>query len=492
MIGKTPSAFQALLAGASTLALCVSQPATAQTDVEHLQRQIEEQQARIAEQQRQLDLQAQQMQALSRALEDLLQRNESSTMGAEANAESTRSQPPVEDLEPSPRALASAVPVQRDGVGDLNSASVVAGDFPGSFRIAGGREVSLAIGGFVKAVGIADTSAEKAGASFLPAFLGTQATERDGKFAMDASLSRLFIDGRAPMADGSVRAYVEWDFNQANNGSLSPNMRHAYGQWNNGKGTALTAGHTWSTIMNLNTLPEGLTEPTVSGAFFTRQAQLRWSQSLGSSTILNIALENPNNTDVLDYGTNANIARTRLPDTVVRLDLDGAPTKQLSIGALLRDLRVRTPDNQLTGDLAWGITASGYIVPFEGDKFVLNGVYGKGLGRYLLGIQPNSGSVIDPTTGELLLRTNWGVFSTYRHAWSDSLRSTVMAGYARSEAFDWQPDSTFVGSAYGAANLMWQVSPVITVGVEYAYGLNETKVSDQLDNHRISFGIQFF
>jgi hypothetical protein len=294
------------------------------------------------------------------------------------------------------------------------------------------------------------------------------------------------------MGDGSVRAYVEWDFNQANNGSLSPNMRHAYGQWNNGKGTSLVAGHTWSTIMNLNILPEGLTEPTVSGVLFTRQAQLRWSQALGSSTQLNIGLENPNSTDIFDYAMNPNIARTRLPDAMVRLDFNGAPSHQLSIGALARDLRFRLPGSDLTGDLAWGITASGYLVPVQGDKFVLNGVYGKGLGRYLLGIQPNAGSVIDPTTGELLLRTNWGVLSTYRHAWNESLRSTLMAGYARSEPFDWQPDSTFVGSAYGALNLMWQVSPVITAGVEYAYGMNENKIGDQLDNHRIIFGIQFF
>jgi len=45
-----------------------------------------------------------------------------------------------------------------------------------------------------------------------------------------------------------------------------------------------------------------------------------------------------------------------------------------------------------------------------GSRYRLNlgGVYGKGLGRYLLGIQSSSGSAVDPVTGSLDPRDNWG------------------------------------------------------------------------------------
>jgi len=62
-----------------------------------------------------------------------------------------------------PSATATAVAgasVRRDSVGDLNSRAVAAGAFPGSFVIPGSRDVSLAIGGLVKTVAIADSNAE--------------------------------------------------------------------------------------------------------------------------------------------------------------------------------------------------------------------------------------------------------------------------------------------------------------------------------------------
>lgn len=52
----------------------------------------------------------------------------------------------------------------RDSVGDLNRETVSAGDLPGSFKIPGSGDVSLSIGGFIKAAAIADSDAENMGA----------------------------------------------------------------------------------------------------------------------------------------------------------------------------------------------------------------------------------------------------------------------------------------------------------------------------------------
>jgi len=103
-----------------------------------------------------------------------------------------------------------------------------------------------------------------------------------------------------------------------------------------------------------------------------------------------------------------------------------------------------------------------------------------------------AGSVIDPQKNELSFRKNWGILTAYQHHWTRNLRSNAMVGYAKAEPESWQTGDTFESSTYAAANLMWQVLPYLTMGVEYAYGQRENKDGSDLDNHRIGVGIQIF
>ena len=66
------------------------------------------------------------------------------------------------------------------------------------------------------------------------------------------------------------------------------------------------------------------------------------------------------------------------------------------------------------------------------------------------------------------------------------------AGYARSKPLSWQSGDTFESSTYASANLMWEVLPYLTFGVEYAYGQRENKDNSDVDNHRMSIGIQYY
>ena len=399
------------------------------------------------------------------------------------------SQPQVPEADTEQIMVSSKGPAVRDNIGDLNEEAIKVGDFPGSFKIPGTKNVSLALGGFVKTVGIYDSNAEAMGANFLPATLGTKRSDENGATSLDATLTRLLIDGRAPARSGQLRGYVEYDLNDANNGSLGFKLRHAYGTWKNDYGTLL-AGHTWSTMMDLKIIPEGLTEPTVSGVIFMRQPMIRWSQPLTPEWILHVAVEDPNSNDV--FSDEPSLGNTEIPDGVLGIEYDRAGIWHVRLNTIARDIKVDMPTGGDDSKTAWGLALSGHLNLFKRDKIVLSGVYGKGLGRYLLGIEPSAGSVIDPNRNELRLRDNWGWMTAYQHLWKENLRSTLMFGYARSKPFDWQDGDTFKNSTYTAANLMWSVLPYLTVGVEYAYGRRENKDDSYLDNHRIALGIQMF
>ncbi|MDH4230893.1 MAG: DcaP family trimeric outer membrane transporter [Nitrospirota bacterium] len=326
-------------------------------------------------------------------------------------------------------------------------------------------------------------------ADFLPATLGTRRSDQEGATSLDVTITRLHMDGRAPLPSGQVRGYVEYDLNAGNDGSPDFKLRHAYGTWKNEYGT-LTAGHTWSTAMDLKILPEGLTEPTVSGVIFQRQALLRWSQPLGKGYTIHAAIEDPSSSDV--FSTSSVNNQTSIPDGVLGLEYDRNGLWHLRLNGLARNLKVDLPGGGNDSATGWGLALTGHINCFRKDKLCFSGIYGEGLGRYLLGIESTAGSLIDPEKNEISLRKNWGIMATYEHHWTDSLRSTAMGGYAHSGTMSWQTGDTFESSTYASVNLMWSVYRYITLGVEYAYGKRDNKDHSDIDNHRVAVGMQFY
>jgi len=459
-------------------------------DVSALRSQLEEQRELIRQQsemlkqqQQKIDDQAKELDSLSRRLDQMEQ------SGAVAVSQPAAQPPTAQAGAVAAEGMPKLAPIERDAVGDMNAEAVRVGVFPGSFRIPGPGNISLAIGGFVKTVAVYDSKAEKMGADFLPATLGTRRPDEVGATSFDATLTRLFLDGRAPVPGGQIRGYVEYDLNANNDGSPAFKIRHAYGSWKNEYGT-LTVGHTWSTAMDLGVLPEGLTEPTVSGVVFQRQALVRWSQPLGQGFTYHIALEDPNSSDV--FSTLQVNNQTSIPDGILRLEYYRDKLWHLSAGVLGRSLKTDLPSGGTDSALAWGAILSGHLNAFGKDKLRFHGIYGEGLGRYLLGIESSAGSALDPSGNSIELRKNWGVMAAYEHHWTDSLRSTAMGGYAKSKPLGWMPGDTFESSTYASVNLMWNVYRYITLGVEYAYGRRENKDSSDIDNHRIALGMQFY
>ncbi len=449
-------------------------PSSAQHGVVELRYQLEQQRELIRQQQLSLEQSVQQLDALSRRLAAL---EETSAASDETLIAST----PRRQLDD----------YQRDSVGDLNADSVRSGAFPGSMLIPGEDGVSLRIGGYLKAVAIHDSGAENAGAAFLPAYLGTAGDDIDGAFGIDANLSRIQFDARSSTGIGDLRGYLEFDLNERNDGSPAYRTRLAYGSWRSTAGT-LTAGHTWSTLMDLKVLPVGLTEPTVSGAVFQRQPLLRWSQAVSDRWSLDLALEDPSGSDVLT-GQSSFVARTSLPDVVGAIEhAESDGRAHLRLGIIYRKLTIDTGLESDVSEDAWGFSLSGHRNVLEKDKLMFMANYGEGLGRYLVGLQSGSGGSIDPLDNDLKLRTGYGGFVGYQHFWRDKLHSSAVFGRASSERLDIEPLDSFEGSSFFLLNLMWQVLPQLTFGMEYNYGVRENADGSDLDSHRVMFGVQIY
>ena len=381
--------------------------------------------------------------------------------------------------------------LERDSEGDLNrrSAAVQAGDLEGTFKIPGRDNISLSIGGFAKTVVYANSDAENQGAIFLPGLLGLERDNPKGDFSVNANLSRTYLSAAAPVETGWVRAYLEYDFNKGNRDSADFNLRHAYASYSSKYGEFL-AGQFWSTAMDLKVLPEALTDPTMSGAMFARQAQVRYSFPLGSKYTLHAAIEDPDSNDVFNEEPTNNL--TSQPDYILGLEYDEPGSWHVRLNGILRELEVELPSGQRVNDEGWGLALTGSLRLLEHDKLAVGATYGEGLGRYLLGLAPGAAAVIDPTTQSLKVRDNWGGFTVYSHQWQPGLRSAAILGFAEAGTEGFQPGSTFNNTTYAGANLLWSPLPYLTLGIEYVYGDLENEDGAGQDDHRLLFGAQIF
>jgi hypothetical protein len=265
----------------------------------------------------------------------------------EVREEST---PPMSAEQGISPAVSRQDPMLRDSVGDLNT-PVMAGDFPRSIKLPGTGDVSIAFGGFIKTVCYFDNHLESESPIFLPALLGLGRLDQSGQMRQTAELSRFAFEARAPVANGSVRGYLEYEFRDGFS------LRHAYLQWKNPWGE-LAVGQYWSAFMDLRSLIEGISEPTISGPIFARQAQFRFTRNIRDNMIWTVSLEDPSSNDII--GIDPIFSRTKTPDIVSTLVATKPDFGHIQLGGIIGQLRA---ENNLGKDtaLGWGAHLSGHL-----------------------------------------------------------------------------------------------------------------------------------
>jgi hypothetical protein len=370
----------------------------------------------------------------------------------------------------------------RDRVGDLNADAVKGGAFPGSFMIPGSN-VSLGIGGFVKAVAFYDTHANERNPDFLPGRLPPNG-DGGGTYAMSAGLSRLFLDGRAPTRRGDARGYIEFDFN----GDESVlKLRHAYLRVRTAR-LELRAGQTWSTFMNAEVKPPLLGEAKASGLTEIRQAQVRLTGHLWKTTHLAVALEDPSSGDV---GGDIQATRTPAPDVVTSLAFERGKVTRLQLSGIVRRLQVELGGGATPAATAWGGELSAVIEPRPRHVLRAGALVGDGIGRYIQGLDDSGAASVSPDD-DIDTRRAWGANAGYEHPWTEELRSVFVAGTASAHVPAYASPGAFERSDFLAANVLWRTSRYSTIGVEYAYGQRRNALAPSVHNHQLLVGFQLF
>jgi hypothetical protein len=280
-----------------------------------------------------------------------------------------------------------------------------------------------------------------------------------------------------------LSSYVEFDFlvtpggNERVSNSYLPRMRHAYLKYNN-----WLVGQTWSTFMDVATLPETLdfVGPAESTSF-NRQPMIRYTQGNFA-----VALENPETTVTpFEGGARITADDSLLPDLTARYTHKG-DFGHIQLAGILRQLEYEDEASNVDDrEVGWGVSLSGKFNVGR-DDIRWMAIHGEGLGRYV-GLNVSNGAVITDNNELDAIKTTGGFFS-YRHWWNDQWRSTAVFSY-----MDIDNKRRFTGDSVtdnvwsGHINLLYSPTPPLTFGVEYLYADRELESGQDGSLSRLQF-----
>ena len=317
---------------------------------------------------------------------------------------------------------------------------------------------------------------------YVPSLIPVGGLDESTQFDTHIRQSRFRFTTNTDLGDGEkITGVLEFDMMVVPDGderisnSHQPRIRHAFLKYQN-----WTIGQTWSTFLDVNTLPDSIDFIGVTdGTIFARQPLIRYTQGP-----FEIALENPETT-VTPFGGGARIVTddNAVPDVVARYTFKGK-WGHVSVAGLLRELAY---DNGIvdSSETGYGISLTGKFMFGQDDLRVMFNA-GSGLGRYLA-LNTSNGAVLDENN-ELEAIDSTAYAFAYRHWWNNKARSTIMFS-----ALDVDNDVALTGlsateSTYSARiNYIYSLNKKLEIGAEYGYAKREIESGLDGDMNRFQF-----
>lgn len=385
------------------------------------------------------------------------------------------------------------------------SSSTFDPNFPGAWHLPG-TTAAMKIGGYVNLALVNNLDPLATRDRFIVGTIPPEGAEdpdaTDGT-TVTASQTRFNVEVREQTTTGTMRAFIEGDFEGDGDGFR---LRHAYGQY-----AWLLAGKTWSAFANQAAQPEGVDFEGINGAVILRQSQLRIFPGIGKDRNLVVSLEDPR-TDVAN-----GVGSEGIWDLAV--SVDSVPFGEFGawnykVGLLLRQLRGQyispTDDNLAHGapideTFGWGLTTSGRIGLSrltESDFLLWQLSYGEGIGRYLndLGTVRGGDAVFSPDgeldalpvfAGYLSYQHLWGKRPRFLMDWSGILRSNFTVSWVDLDTYDYQPGDAYDRTWRASANLLYYPTQNVRLGAELLWGQRKNKDGTKGDATQLQFSARY-
>jgi regulator of replication initiation timing len=282
--------------------------------------------------------------------------------------------------------------------------------------------------------------------------------------------TRLGVESVTPTKYGNFKVRVEGDFFNSGDGFR---IRHAYGEIGQ-----LLVGQTWSNFGDLYSVPNTVDFEGPNSQMPGRNPMIRWAQPITEQWTWNIALEDADyNSPLVDDSASTDEIRRlseQLPDLVTNLQYmaDGKTFQLATVFTRLEGSAIVEGEERNYNLDGIGINASGSWKFTENDLLQYQYTWTEGASHYIADLL-NSGArangIID-SNGQLQEIDVYAGMLALQHWWNSDLSSTVSFGQVVVDNHPDQLDTAYHRTDYYSGNLMWQVHPRITTGVELLYG----------------------
>lgn len=329
----------------------------------------------------------------------------------------------------------------------------------------------LGIGGAVKATaGVdlgdpIDNPNEFVTADIVPVEAGNHA-----KLHLSAMQSNLFVNFVAlPESDNQIGAFVSMIFLD----NYTPKLEHAFVKYRGFK-----IGYDYSVFSDNGALPPTIDYEGPNASTAVQKPVMSYSCSFGKKKAwtASIGLDLPSLDPI-----NANRTRSVnqvAPDVPIAIKYAwGEGSGWIKASAILRNMYYFNEVSQKKVDVVgWGVSLSGTAEILPGLTGYWQGVYGHGIATIM---QDLSGGNLDLTpsgNGNNLKATkSWGAFGGLTYNFTDNVSCTAAYSHIRNYVKAWENEPTPFGEQYKYAqyvvgNVLWDITPIISTGIEYLYG----------------------
>ena len=325
----------------------------------------------------------------------------------------------------------------------------------------------LGIGGYLQTKIEYDFDKAVANVDFLPSAIQRNDAP-SSQYRMDMSNSTLFlklVGSSRILGDFIVYTSADW-----RGSGLGLQLQNAYMSTK-----YFTFGYTIGSFMDINAIPTTIDYGGPCGMTFYRATQLQFRYGFDFGLSMGIAVEAPNvNATGGEY---IDVGAQRCPNIplFVQYNLHNNPNNHIRLGAVMRDIsytdKVKGVDTDKVG---WGVQASmlatigklqlkGQLTVGEGIGSLVNNISNIGVD-----VVPNPDS---PGKAMMLSSESWyaGVQYNFNPKWFASAAYSQTALHSRNGYAEAHPDG-FRKGQYAVANLFYNVSDNLQVGIEYLHG----------------------
>lgn len=345
------------------------------------------------------------------------------------------------------------------------------------------KKFSLGIGGFFNYTASYDFDGISDNLDFVTYdIIVPNDTIQKSQFQMYANTSLLYFKVITKTTHGNIVGYVSANFRGGDNNFDLFQMYIRY--------VGFDLGVDWSTFADAASWPVTINYVGLNSMSDALNTLVRYSYKFAKGWKLTLGLEQP------DFSTsipNTGSLKQTVPDIPAYLQYSFGKS-HVRLSGMYRNLNYRdnisNADRTVTGS---GISLTGNIDITKKAQIFFQGLYGKGIGKYIQDLSINDLSVtpVSSQSGELAALPVYSYYGALQYNFNPKFFTTLMYGQLKVQPENFYSPAYYSFARQFTGNIFWQFQPAANVGLEYNFGSRTNQSGQNSIANRVEFMMQY-